>query len=123
MFFTKLQVLSLQQPGAHNARISLPQKKMKKKKIIFSTSGGTPAMRFLACIIDHFGHDGIEQIAAQIAATCRKSPLTITVQFEDGIPSFYGSTAKSIGINADTLELSGENLNVEDSTLSINQQL
>ena len=92
---------------------------MKKKKIIFSTSGGTPAMRFLTCIIDHFGNEEIEHIAAQIAAMCSNTALTIKVTIEDGLTVLHGSTAKSIVINAGTMELAGENLAVENNTIII----
>ena len=94
-------------------------KKMKRKKIIFSSSGGTPAMRLLTFLIDHFGNEDIEHIAAQIAAKCRNCILGITVSFEDNIPVFHGSTAMSIAINETTLELTGENLKVENGIVSI----
>ena len=48
---------------------------MKKKKIIFSSSGGTPAMKLLMCLIEHFGEAEIGHIAAQIAATCRNTSI------------------------------------------------
>ena len=92
---------------------------MKRKKIIFSSSGGTPAMRLLTSLIDHFGDEDIEHIAAQIAATCRNCILGIAVSFEGNIPVFYGSTAMSIAINETTLELTGENLKVENGIVSI----
>ena len=97
------------------------KKRMKKKKIIFSTSGGTPAMRFLTYIIDHFGDEEIEHIAAQIAAMCRKAELTIRAVLEDGLTALHGNTAKSIVIDAGTMELTGENLSVVNKTIIIAQ--
>ena len=94
-------------------------KKMKRKKIIFSSSGGTPAMRLLTFLIDHFGNEDIEHIAAQIAATCRMSKLAITAVTESDITTLHGSTAKSIIVNACTLELAGENIKVENGTMII----
>ena len=105
--------------GADAGNIFAAKKRMKKKKIIFSTSGGTPAMRFLTCIIDHFGNEEIEHIAAQIAAMCSNTALTIKVTIEDGLTVLHGSTAKSIVINAGTMELAGENLAVENNTIII----
>ena len=94
---------------------------MKKKKIIFSSSGGTPAMKLLRCLIENFGCDDIEHVAAQIAATCRKTALVVWTSMSDGIHEFHGSTAKSIDVSSGTLILSGENIATENNILYIHQ--
>ena len=94
-------------------------KKMKKKKIIFSSSGGTPAMKFIIDLFEQFGHEDITRIAAQIAATCSKSRVTVTALLYGGILELQGNTAKSIERLSDTVLLQGENLSVENNTLCI----
>lgn len=94
---------------------------MKKKKIIFSSSGGTPAMKLLRCLIENFGNADIEHVAAQIAATCRKTALVVWTSMSDGIHEFHGSTAKSIDVSSGTLILSGENIAAENNILYIHQ--
>ena len=54
---------------------------MKKKKIVFSSSGGTPAMQLLIHFVDNFGKYDIERIAAEIAAMCLRL-LDDTVAFD-----------------------------------------
>ena len=79
-------------------------------------------MRFLTGIIDHFGNEEIEHIAAQIAAMCRNTALTIKAVSEGGLTVLHGSTAKSIIINGSTMELTGENLTIENNTIIIEEQ-
>lgn len=94
---------------------------MRKKKIIFSSSGGTPAMKFLQEITEYFGEEDIELIAARIAATCMKSRIVITATANGGIAELSGNTAKCIIMNAEnTLELESENITVNGTVLCIN---
>ena len=92
---------------------------MKKKKIIFSSSGGTPAMKLLMCLIEHFGEAEIGHIAAQIAATCRNTSIKVWATFDDETPELHGSTAKCINVNGETLALNGENVFVKDYIIYI----
>lgn len=96
-------------------------KKMRKKKIIFSSSGGTPAMKFLLDITEHFGEDDVELIAARIAATCMKSRIVITATAYGGIAELYGNTAKCVKMSAEnTMELESDNITVNGTVLCIN---
>lgn len=96
-------------------------KKMRKKKIIFSSSGGTPAMKFLLDITEYFGEDDINRIAARIAATCMKSRIVITATANGGIAELYGNTAKCVIVNTNgTVELESDNITVNGTVLCIN---
>ena len=92
---------------------------MKKKKIIFSSSGGIPAMKFIVELFEQFGHEDITQIAAQIAAGCYKSRVTVTAHLYDGVLKLQGNTAKNVKSSSDTVLLQGDNLSVGNSTLCI----
>lgn len=94
---------------------------MRKKKIIFSSSGGTPAMKFLQEITEYFGEEGIDRIAARIAATCMKSSIIITATANGGIAELYGNTAKCVIMNTNcTVELESDNITVNGTVLCIN---
>lgn len=96
-------------------------KKMRKKKIIFSSSGGTPAMKFLLDITEHFGENDVELIAARIAATCMKSRIVITATADGGVAELYGNTAKCVKMSAEnTMELESDNITVNGTVLCIN---
>ena len=92
---------------------------MKKKKIIFSSSGGAPAIELLRCLIRGFGNNDISHIAAQIAATCRKAALRVWFTFEGELPELHGSTAESISTSSDTLQLKAENVSVNGYIISL----
>lgn len=94
---------------------------MRKKKIIFSSSGGTPAMKFLQEITEYFGEEDIELIAARIAATCMKSSIIITATANSDTLELSGNTAKCIIMSAEnTLELESENITAKGTVLCIN---
>lgn len=94
---------------------------MRKKKIIFSSSGGTPAMKFLKEITEYFGEEDIDRIAARIAAACMKSSIIITATANSGTLELSGNTAKCIIMNAgNTLELESDNITVNGTVLCIN---
>ena len=93
---------------------------MKKKKIVFSSSGGAPAMNFLLRIFDNFGSSDVERIAAQIAATCRDARLLVTASNENGALELCGNTAMIVRLDNDAVALYADNVAIEDDTLIIN---
>ncbi|MBQ8695169.1 MAG: hypothetical protein IJ513_05945 [Bacteroidaceae bacterium] len=92
---------------------------MKKKKIIFSSSGGTPAMKLLMRLIENFGESEIGHIAAQIAATCRNTVIKVWMTFDSETPELHGSTAKCVNVNGGILVLEGENVFEKDYIIYI----
>lgn len=78
-------------------------------------------MKLLTCLIENFGDAEIGHIAAQIAATCRKTAINVWLLFNDGLPELYGSTAKNIGIHSGTLTIEGENISVKDYIIYIDK--
>ena len=94
---------------------------MKKNKIIFSTSGGAPALRLLTELFDYFGHDDISRMAAQIAAACRKARTEIIATENEEGWAFEGNTAKSILFEGDTIVLDADNVSIENNVLIISQ--
>lgn len=95
-------------------------KKMKKKKIVFSSSGGTPAMQFLLYLIESFGNSNIENIAKMIAATCNKNNVTATVV--GNRVEFIGDGTGSVKELDGTIVFAATNIKVENNTLIIVKQ-
>lgn len=94
-------------------------KNMKKKKIVFSSSGGSPAMVLLNRIMSAFGSNDIDTIAARIAATCRTTPLLIETFMSDRCVELKGNTADCIDVENDILRIDSENIKVDEDTLII----
>ena len=92
---------------------------MKRKRITFSSSGGTPAMAFLTYLTENFGAEEIELIAARIAAACRGTRLIVEASFDDGTMVLSGNTATRVGVKESVLMLSGENIGTEEGTITI----
>jgi hypothetical protein len=92
---------------------------MKKKRVVFSSSGGAPAMILMNRIMEAFGSDEIETIAARIAATCRTTPVIITPTLKEEYMELKGNTANCISVNNDIILIKSENIKVSEKTLII----
>lgn len=92
---------------------------MKKKKIVFSSSGGTPAMQLLLHLVENFGNDNIGRIAAQIAAVCSKECVLVTASYINGVLVVNGNTAMSVRNLGDCVAFAADNVTADDSTLII----
>ncbi len=94
-------------------------KKMRKKKIVFSSSGGTPAMKFLLHVIEKFDNADLEQIAAIIAAVCRRHAVIITAEHGDGCLAIGGSSQQSVEVVDGTLRLDGDNIEAGSGIMQV----
>lgn len=91
-----------------------------KKKIIFSSSSGSPAALFINNIKMLFGSDNIELIASKIASSCMNTEIRIEHALQGETLSLIGSNALCIRIAGSTLELTAENINIEEGFLILN---
>ena len=91
-----------------------------KKKIIFSSSNGSPAMAFLNSIKQLFGSNDLELIASKIASSCMNTAIRIEYQFKDGILKLTGSNALCIRTDRSTLTLKADNVGISEGYLTIN---
>lgn len=89
-----------------------------KKKIIFSSSNGSPAMIFLNNIKELFGSNDLELIASKIASTCMNTDIRIEHGFKNGIMEIVGSNALCIRVTGNTLVLKADNITVMKETLT-----
>lgn len=92
---------------------------MKRKRVIFSSSGGTPAMMFVTRLLAHFGDGNIESAAARIAAACRRTPFLIEASVNGTILQLEGSTALEATVNGTAALIWGENIETYDKTIII----
>ncbi|MBR3976300.1 MAG: hypothetical protein IKJ95_00550 [Bacteroidaceae bacterium] len=92
---------------------------MKKKKITFSSSGGTPAMVLFNSLIEQFGKNDIERIAAQIAACCSTAEVLVNcINNSEGI-LLQGNTAKALCFSDGILTFNADNVSIRENTLII----
>ena len=99
--------------------ISFAAKKMRKKKIVFSSSGGTPAMQLLMHLVDNFGKYDIERIAAEIAAMCRGTRIIVTASCTENVLVLNGNTAMCLRLLGDTVAFDADNVTREENVLVI----
>lgn len=92
---------------------------MKKKKIVFSSSGGTPAMQLLMHLVDNFGKYDIERIAAEIAAMCRGTRIIVTASCVGNVLVLNGNTAMCLRLLDDTVAFDADNVSGEENVLVI----
>ncbi|MBQ2807897.1 MAG: hypothetical protein IJF06_02210 [Bacteroidaceae bacterium] len=92
---------------------------MKKKKIVFSSSGGKPAMLFLRHITECFGTDEICHIAKMIAMACRETNFHVSAMLcEEGI-ELKGTPPACVEYDGGTIAITAANTRVENTTLII----
>lgn len=115
--------VSFQQPEEGKAQYLCTKQKstkgMKRKRVIFSSSGGTPAMMFVTRLLAHFGNGNIESAAARIAAACRRTPFLIEASVNGTILQLEGSTALGATVNGTAALIWGENIETYDKTIII----
>lgn len=92
---------------------------MKKKRVVFSSSGGGTTMALMNKLMEAFGSDEIEIITSRIAATCRTTPVIITPTLEEEYMELKGNTANCIDVENDMLHIRSENIKVSGNTLII----
>ena len=92
---------------------------MKKKKIVFSSSGGTPAMQLLMHLTENFGSNDIERIAAEIAAMCRGTRIIVTASCTENVLVLNGNTAMCLRLLGDTVAFDADNVTREENVLVI----
>lgn len=91
-----------------------------KKKIIFSSSNGSPAMTFLNNIKELFGSNDLELIASKIASSCMNTAIRIEYIFDGGVLKLIGSNALCIRRAGNILALKADNARAKDGVLIIN---
>ena len=102
-----------------NTTLIFAEKIMRKKKIVFSTSGGNPATHFISRLMAAFGENEIGTIASRIAATCRTTPIRAGISITEGEHELRGNTADCVNVDNGTLNIGAENIEVIESTLII----
>ena len=113
--------MAIQQPCRRGSVLHLPKKTDRmKKKIIFSSSNGSPAMTFLNNIKELFGSNDLELIASKIASSCMNTAIRIEYIFDGGVLKLIGSNALCIRRAGNILALKADNARAKDGVLIIN---
>lgn len=90
---------------------------MKKKKIIFSTSGGTPAMQFMLHILEEFKCDDIGHIARLIAIACNEMNFVVNATNYDNSIELKGTPPTCIRLEGNCIYLMAANIRTDNNTL------
>lgn len=90
---------------------------MKKKKVIFSTSGGTPAMQFMLHILEEFKCDDIGHIARLIAIACNEMNFVVIATNYDNSIELKGTPPACIRQEGNILYLVAANIRTDNNTL------
>lgn len=70
-------------------------------------------------LIEQFGNNDIERIAAQIAACCSAAQVRIIHKNNDEAIELQGNTAKALCFSDGILTFNADNVSVRENTLTI----